>query len=122
MFKKKSLLFTVVTWSFLAQAESGGLSSKTIQDTIQKNINGVLNCYNGEVKKNDQLKGMVHLSFDIEQNGKVINAAVSKTTLNNKATENCIIEKSKTWSFPKPTGSKPVHVDYPFDFRKVKKS
>ena len=106
--------------NILASAE--GLTREQIQQTIQKNMSSVMTCYQEGLDSNPDLKGRVQLSFDIEVDGKILKSSISKTTLNNQKVENCIVEKSKTWIFPKPAGNKSVHVEYPFELRRNNKN
>lgn len=118
---KKILLSSIMFWMLSAEANSEGLTALQIQQTIQKYMDNVLNCYNQELKDHTTLnEGRVELSFDVELDGKILNSAVTKTTLHNKIVEACIVENSRTWVFPKPTGKKPVQVKYPFEFKKSK--
>ncbi len=119
---KISLFLSLITFFTLnAFANTEGLTAQQIQQTIQKYMGNVLNCYDLEIKKNPELNaGRVVLSFDVELDGKILNSAVTKTTLHHKKVEACIVENSRTWIFPKPTGKKPVQVKYPFEFKKSK--
>jgi hypothetical protein len=117
--KNKLLLFGIMSFfasSVLATTE--GLTKEQIQQTIQKNIGSVMKCYEDELTSKPDLKGRVQLAFDIEVDGKILKSSIAKTTLNNQKVESCIVERSKTWIFPKPTGDKSVHVEYPFELRK----
>lgn len=121
--KNNLLLFGTLSFfasNVLATAE--GLTKEQIQQTIQKNIGSVIKCYEDELESKPDLKGRVQLSFDIEVDGKILKSSVAKTTLNNQKVEDCIVESSKTWIFPKPTNSKSVHVEYPFELKKNKKT
>ncbi len=114
------ILLSIFCISLYSQAKAGeGLTREQIHGGMQKNTAEVFGCYKSEIKKHPELKGRIQLSFDIDSQGKVINSKISKTTLNHKPTENCVVEKSKIWIFPQPIGTQPVHVEYPFEFRRT---
>src|SRR5688572_715381 len=63
-------------------------------------------CYLPELRQNSTLEGKVTVGYDINPDGKISNAHVEDTTLNNKAVEQCLLLLVSGWSFKisSPTG------------------
>ena len=83
----------------------GGISRYAINATIAKYLNQVRRCYEAQLKYNPNLQGIVQMSFEINPKGRLNYSKVSKTTLNNKKTEDCISSKMMGWQFPRPKGN-----------------
>lgn len=97
----------------------GGISRYAINATIAKYLNQVRRCYEAQLKYNPNLQGIVQMSFEINPKGRLNYSKVSKTTLNNKKTEDCISSKMMGWQFPRPKGNVNQRVKYPFNLRPV---
>lgn len=97
----------------------GGISRYAINATIAKYLNQVRRCYETQLKTKPDLQGLVEMSFEINSTGRLNFARVNRTTLKDKATEQCISKKMMTWQFPKPKGGVKVPVKYPFMLRPV---
>ncbi|MBW1871239.1 MAG: energy transducer TonB, partial [Deltaproteobacteria bacterium] len=95
----------------------GSLPIKVIQGVIRKNVNLVRYCYEKELIKNPGLSGKVTVRFTISPSGRVQQAKVKSSTLNNKTVEKCITHVVRRWKFPKPKGGGIVVVNYPFIFK-----
>ncbi|MCP4676456.1 MAG: TonB family protein [Deltaproteobacteria bacterium] len=91
----------------------GSLSGEVIRRIVRRHINEVKFCYERELSKHPELTGRVVVKFVISETGAVQAAAVLKTTINNPAVENCIIQAIKRWAFPTPAGGVVV-VTMPF--------
>ncbi len=97
----------------------GGISRYAINATIAKYLNQVRRCYETQLKTKPELQGLVEMSFEINSTGSLNFSRVNRTTLKDKATEQCISKKMMTWQFPKPKGGVKVPVKYPFMLRPV---
>ena len=97
----------------------GGISRYAINATIAKYLNQVRRCYETQLKTKPDIQGLVEMSFEINSTGMLNFARVNRTTLKDKATEQCISKKMMTWQFPKPKGGVKVPVKYPFMLRPV---
>ena len=100
-------------------AVEGGLSRYAINATIAKYLSQVRRCYEAQLKFNENLQGLVEVSFMINGQGRLDFSKVKRTTLKNPATEKCITTKMMSWKFPKPKGGVKVPVKYPFMLRPV---
>jgi hypothetical protein len=97
----------------------GGISRYAINATIAKYLNQVRRCYETQLKTKPTIQGLVQMSFEIGASGMLNFANVSRTSLKDKPTEQCIVNKMMTWQFPKPKGGVKVPVKYPFMLRPV---
>lgn len=114
----KNLIFVMV-YVNTSLAFAGGLDRDQIAEVIQHEQHNTLLCYENQLSKYPKLQGRVALEFFIELDGSVKTSKIHETTLHNEAAENCLINLSKKWIFPKPTGKESVHVTYPFIFERI---
>jgi len=97
----------------------GGLDKSLIAAVVQSNIGQIKHCYERQLIVDPNIFGKVVAGWTIDKNGAVSVSSVKKTTMNNKAVENCIAGKIKNWNFPKPKGGGQVLVSYPFLFKSL---
>lgn len=97
----------------------GGLDKSLIAAVVQSNIGQIKHCYERQLIVDPNIFGKVVASWTIDKEGAVSVSSVKKTTMNNKAVENCIASKIKNWTFPKPKGGGQVLVSYPFLFKSL---
>lgn len=97
----------------------GGLDKALIAAVVQSNLGQIKHCYERQLIVDPNIFGKVVANWVINKDGGVSTSSVKKSTMNNKAVENCIIGKIKTWSFPKPKGGGQVIVSYPFLFKSL---
>jgi hypothetical protein len=98
----------------------GGLDRSVIQATIAKYLSQVRACYEGGLKRNPGLAGLVTMNFEIGKAGGLNFAKVGKTTLGDEQVEQCISERMMNWKFPAPRGGVDVKVTYPFLLRSAR--
>ncbi len=94
-----------------------GLDQSVIKKVIDSHMPAIKYCYNKELRKNAGLSGTVVTRFTVGPKGKVTQAEVNRSTLNNKNVETCMIDEIKSWVFPEPNKGVEVLVNYPFKFR-----
>jgi hypothetical protein len=97
----------------------GGLDKSLIAAVVQANIGQIKHCYERQLIVDPNIFGKVVAQWTINKDGAVSVSSVKNTTMNNKAVENCITGKIKTWGFPKPKGGGQVLVSYPFLFKSL---
>jgi TonB family protein len=73
-------------------------------------------CYEKELTKEPNLYGKITVSFTIGGNGRITEAAVMQSSMNNSNVEQCILRVIRRIRFPKPKGGGEVIVTYPFMF------
>ena len=83
---------------------------------MRAHLAGVKYCYEKELQHKQSLSGGVDIFWVIQPDGSVSKASVKNTTLNDSATEGCILRQVKQWQFPKAPGQTTVG-RYPFIFK-----
>ncbi len=94
-----------------------GLDQSIIKKVIDSHMPAIRYCYNKELRKHAGLSGTVVTRFTVGKEGKVTEASIGRSTLNNKNVEQCMIEEIKGWVFPEPNKGVEVVVNYPFKFK-----
>lgn len=97
----------------------GGLDRDQISAVIQKNLGQIIYCYEKGLQLKPNLSGRVSVNFVIGGQGFVRQANVADTSLRHAQVESCILDKLKSWKFPKPHGRVDVRVSYPFVLKRV---
>ena len=97
----------------------GGLDKDQIAAVINRHIGEVIYCYEKGLQVKPGLSGRVGVKFTINGGGVVNSAGVGSTSLNSAQVEGCILNKLRTWKFPKPVGGVNVKVQYPFVLKRV---
>lgn len=97
----------------------GGLDKDQIAAVINRHIGEVIYCYEKGLQVKPGLSGRVGVKFTINGGGVVSSAGVGSTSLNSAQVEGCILNKLRTWKFPKPVGGVNVKVQYPFVLKRV---
>ncbi len=97
-------------------AVEGQLDREIIRRVVREHRREISACYQQQLQKDASLQGQITISFVIDMSGKVAGSKVSKTTMNNKAVEDCIALRVQRWRFPQPKGGGIVRVNYPFTF------
>ena len=94
----------------------GGLSQEVVGRYIQRYWAQFKYCYERELTKDPNLYGKVTVTFTIAGNGRVSEASVIQTTMNNANVEECVLRVVRRIRFPTPKGGGEVIVTYPFMF------
>ncbi len=94
----------------------GGLSQEVVGRYIQRYWNQFKYCYERELTKDPNLYGKITMTFTISGNGRVGDASVIQTTMNNANVEECVLRVVRRIRFPEPKGGGEVIVTYPFMF------
>lgn len=97
----------------------GGLDRDQIAAVINKHIGQIIYCYERGLQKSPNLKGRVGVNFTINGRGKVSSANIGSSSLRSANVEGCIVNRLKSWPFPKPVGGVNVKVSYPFVLKRV---
>lgn len=95
----------------------GGLSQEVVGQYIKRYWAQIKFCYERELTKNPNLYGKVTITFTIGGNGRISEAQVMQTTMNNANVEECILRVIRRIIFPQPKGGGQVIVTYPFLFQ-----
>lgn len=97
----------------------GGLDRDQIAEVITRHLGQITYCYEQGLQKQPSLSGRVAVRFQINGTGRIQTAQVYTSSLHSTPVESCIVNKLKTWKFPKPHGGVNVAVTYPFVLRRV---
>lgn len=97
----------------------GGLDRDQIIAVINKNKGQIVYCYEKGLQAQPTIGGRVAVDFTIGPAGRITLAKVSQSSLGSKFVETCMLDKMRTWQFPKPVGKVNVDVLYPFELNRV---
>ncbi len=98
----------------------GGSGNATIDydaiaKVVEKYKGGLVYLYNKELRLNPTLKGTIVVEFSIDENGKVVEATITTSTMDHAKLEKSLARRIKMWKFPKLYDGIIV-VTYPFVF------
>ena len=91
------------------------LDRDLLRRVIRGHLARVNGCYRRALDKDPTLAGRVNVRITVDAGGRVSEARVSSTTLNNLAVERCVVEEVRRFTFPGLTRT--VVVQYPFSFQ-----
>jgi TonB family protein len=94
----------------------GHLEEKQIVDTVHAKLAEVQACYDDAQEENPKLAGTVQVGMVISPEGKVTESKVLSSDTKSTKLDECVVKKTKSWLFPKPTGGGEAAVSYPFTF------
>jgi len=97
----------------------GSLSKEQIGRVIRRYLNQIRYCYEKELPKSPNLYGKIVVMFTIGGTGKVTDANIMQTSLNDNNVESCVLRIIHRLHFPKPKGGGIVVVTYPFIFQQA---
>lgn len=101
-----------------AVAEPSGpeLSEYQIQQLVYEKQNDLMGCYASGLQENEDLKGKVDFRFGIAPDGHVAMVKVTSSSLADKGTEDCMVAKARSWSFPRTNRASLMKFDTDFTF------
>ena len=100
-----------------AKVDGGNLPKEVIRRVIMSRAGAYQNCYERQLQVKRDLNGKIEMKIIISGQGKVLQSAVAKSTMNNPKVERCITGNIKKLRFPAPKNGKMVIVRYPFRFK-----
>ena len=110
----------VVTQPRLSQIKgTGELSKDEIQRVITAHVGEIQYCYEKQLRQNSGLAGRVVLEWVIAPTGAVAVVKVATSSLASTEATKCMMDRVKTWKFPKPRGNGGVTITYPFVFNTI---
>jgi TonB family protein len=93
-----------------------GLSKRLVGAYLDRRWSQFKFCYSRQLDRNPNMWGKVTVNFTISGNGRVYEAMVITSSLNNTNVEECVLRVIRQVVFPKPKGGGEVIVTYPFLF------
>jgi TonB family protein len=97
----------------------GGLDIDQIKAVINRNRGQIVYCYEKGLQATPSIGGRVAVDFVIGPAGKITRLKVAQSSLGSKFVESCMLDRMKTWQFPRPVGNVNVDVLYPFELMRV---
>ncbi len=77
-------------------------SPEAIQEVLLSHVPAIRYCYERELKRNPTLKGKLVVRITVGPDGRVKNASILSSTLNNDSVERCILTRIRLWRDFKP--------------------
>jgi hypothetical protein len=97
----------------------GGLTMDQIAAVINRHQGEIIYCYEKGLQVKSNLAGRINSKFTINGGGRVAMASVASSSLSDATVEGCIMNRLRSWQFPKPIGGVNVKVQYPFVLRRT---
>lgn len=94
---------------------SEGLTSEFIQDTLKTHRGSFFKCYTQLLQKTPGVVGQASISFTIERTGKVTQAEIASSSINDATFKKCLIDATKRVEF-KSFGGDPISTVFPLRF------
>ncbi|MCI0530091.1 MAG: TonB family protein, partial [Nitrospira sp.] len=94
---------------------NGSIDYDAIARVVEQYKAGLIYLYNKELRTNPTLKGTITVEFSIDSSGKVIEAHVVSSTMDQTSLEQALSNRIKMWKFPHLYNGIIV-VTYPFVF------
>ncbi len=98
-------------------AKRDTLSRADIKRVIHSRYTMIKYCYERYLKRNPTLAGTVTLNFKVDPSGKVVQARVKQSTIQDPAVGQCIVGVARRWRFPETTSGSGATISYPFIFK-----
>jgi hypothetical protein len=99
------------------QGKAVGLSKAEVSGVVRAHMASVKWCFERALTKNATLNGTVVMNWSVEPDGRVSEAIVASSTLNDSDVERCIVRQVAHWTFPKSSRRTPVAA-FPFAFKR----
>jgi len=93
-----------------------GLSKSLVGEYLGRYWSQFKWCYSRELDKDPNLYGKVTVTFTISKGGRVSEASVLNSSMNDLNVESCVLRTIRRINFPPPDGGGEVIVTYPFLF------
>jgi TonB family protein len=93
-----------------------GLSKSLVGEYLGRYWSQFKWCYSRELDKDPNLYGKVTVTFTISEAGRVSEASVLNSSMNDMNVESCVLRTIRRINFPRPDGGGEVIVTYPFLF------
>lgn len=98
---------------------SSGSSSAPLTEAQVRSVLSVRKlapCYDPWVQKIPQMQGRVYLSFIVAPDGHVASVRITKSQLRSRVVEKCIVDRARTFRFPRADGDGRTKFETHFDF------
>ena len=99
----------------LKEPVTGTVNPRLIERIVKKHRFQLNLCYELALRRNQNLRGKMHLNWKIDSRGQVYDISLQRTTLSDRQMINCIRRKLASWKFPRP-GKGSVKINHSFEF------
>lgn len=96
---------------------TGALDSGLIREVVRRNRQQLRYCQERQLARLHGAVGQVVVSLEMSPKGAVTAAKVASSNTQNAELDGCIVERFRTWTFPKFKAAAPAKVDFPFELR-----
>lgn len=104
------------TGIIIDEPELGGFCDPAnIRQVVQARSNRIRNCFERELQINPALAGNISVTWRVQADGSVSDAAIGNSTMNNRSVENCILQTVDRMRFESPDGGVCI-INFPFVF------
>jgi|GEM_PF-2975074 len=94
----------------------GKLTPQQVVDAVKPKLSEVKACFDANHVK-ETPAGIIEVAVVVSAAGAVKEATVKSSTMKAPKLDQCIVERLKTWAFPKPEGNGEAAFVYPFAFK-----
>jgi len=94
----------------------GKLSPQQVVETVKSKVKEVKACFDANHVK-ETPAGVIEVAVVVSAAGVVKEATVKSSTMKAPKLDQCVVERLKTWTFPKPEGNGEAAFVYPFAFK-----
>lgn len=77
------------------------LTTNDVQRIVYDRANSLIPCYQKVLDKRPDAGGDVGFEFGIDSDGEVLMVRITDSELRSKVAEDCLVEKTRNWDFPK---------------------
>jgi len=99
-----------------AQTEAA-LTISSFEEAIQAHLDDVGDCFAEAKERNAELTGTYQAHFVVGLDGKVTKVSTADhSDIKDDEMNACVLEKSATWQFNKPSHGEPMEMNFPFSF------
>lgn len=75
---------------------------EALLEVVHRNTWEIHRCYTNALKDAPGLKGMLRVAWTVDANGRVPDARIDETNLDDAGLQACVLERVRAWRFPKP--------------------
>jgi len=98
-----------------AEVDSPDVDQQKLGSFVRARMAAIKACYEGQLKRNPNLKGKIRIRFTILETGGLADVTAVENSLGSGEVAACIVGTMRTWRTPfRPSGT--VQVEYPFIF------
>jgi hypothetical protein len=90
-------------------------SAESVRAVLLQHQPEIQACYEETLAAGDDVQGDLVVALVVSREGFAERAQVKRTTLRNKAVEECVLRTLRRWPFPRPKRAQPIELPFHFD-------